>query len=350
MNRLCRSSYGSLEAVINIPSGLGDSQRVLRHFSRNSTTGEWFARAVISARPESGGSIIQNTSKRHAAQEHGDFEVVVLEDGVLKHYTHYNYPPTDDKSAWSCSAIVNDASGPDSPIVAICAAPLLQSRIPIPDKSNETTLETAILQSNGDVLHYRCLQLGACTKSTEQQHEWHRGAKITSEATGPVCLYQTSPDSLMALVPVSNGTQQHCFSSGTWTCVNFFAGMNGPSCIYTNPALKIPTVHALIRVGYRIFAKTINGNELKNTTPNLPSFLGQIRHDPRRRVSCSSNPMAVVSPSMVFGRPSNADVIVFLALGTSEDTWMVLHYGITPGTKRWVVSGVVLPHVTGMPL
>ncbi|RWA07712.1 hypothetical protein EKO27_g7391 [Xylaria grammica] len=346
MNRLCRSSYGSLDAVINIPSGSGDSQRVLRHFSRNSMTGEWYARAVISARPESGGSIIQNTSKRHTAQEHGDFEVVVLEKGVLKHYTRYNYPPTDDKSAWKCSATVNDASGPNSPIVA----PLLQSRIPIPDKLNKTTLETAILQSNGEVLHYRCPQLGACTKFTEQQHEWHRGARITTEATGPVCLYQTSPDSLMALVPVSNGTQQHRFSSGTWTCVNFFAGMNGPSCIYTNPALKIPTFHALIRVGYRIFAKTINGNELKNTTPNLPSFLSQIRHDPRHRIPCSTNPMAVVSPYIVFGRPSNTDVIVFLALGTSEDTWTVMHYGITPGTKRWIVSGVVLPHVTGMPL
>ena len=114
MNRMCQSSYGNLEAVINIAGFKGDSKRKLVHFYRDRSTGEWHTSAVISETPVSGGSIIQNTSKRFPEQIHGEFEVLVLElDGILKHYTRDNMSSQDDGMyIWRLSASINtDDSG-----------------------------------------------------------------------------------------------------------------------------------------------------------------------------------------------------------------------------------------------
>lgn len=109
MNRLCQSSYGNLEAVINITGYNGESQRKLVHFYRDSTTGQWSACDVVSHNPTTGGSMIQSVSKHHPDQVHGDFEVIVLEeDGALNHYTRDNTIPVDNGVyAWRLSATVN---------------------------------------------------------------------------------------------------------------------------------------------------------------------------------------------------------------------------------------------------
>ncbi|TGJ87937.1 hypothetical protein E0Z10_g856 [Xylaria hypoxylon] len=287
MNRLCQSSHGSLEAVINMTGYFGDSQRKLVHFSRDRMTGMWLSRAVVSDHPQSGGSMIQNTSKRHCDQKHGDFEVVVLEDNELKHYTRDNTLTVHrNASAWRCSATITAAAGPKSPIV------------------------------------------------------------------GPTCLYQISPDSLMALVPCNSGIEQHRFKSNTWTRVNTIAGMNGPSCVYTNPIAGITTFHAVVRVDYKIHVKIIEEKAWKPLELALPSSLSQIRHTPYHRVTRTTNPIAVVSPSNnMFDNSPNTEAIVFHACGPSwQDTWMILHWSLPAGTSQWVVSSVVLPHATGMPL
>lgn len=116
MNRICQSSYGNLEAVINIANHNGDPDRKLVHFCRDWATGQWIASAVVSQSPKSGGSILQSIAKRHENQDHGDFEVLVLEDGgAIKHYTRNNMTPVDGGvHAWELSAIVNHHPPPDN--------------------------------------------------------------------------------------------------------------------------------------------------------------------------------------------------------------------------------------------
>ncbi|KAI8955610.1 hypothetical protein F4801DRAFT_528357 [Xylaria longipes] len=350
MNRLCQSSYGNLEAVINISGYNGDAQRKLVHFYRDRITGQWSACAVVSSNPKSGGSMIQSISKHHANQEHGDFEVVVLEDhGALQHYTRDNTIPVDNGVyAWRLSATITAASGPKSPpVAAIDAAPLLQSQLSMGNDSDGTTLETVVIDKDQRAIHYRCAQYGTSNNSVERQHHWRQGKTIARSATGPACIYQTSPGTLMALVPTAEGgVYQYHFKNGTWTYLSNVTTMRGPSCVYTNLNAGTTTFHALVYVDYRIHNKIYLETSWKDSKSPLPASLGQIHHTPYHRV-LSTNPIAVLSQST----NTNTEAIVFHACGTGlQDAWMILHWSLPAGTGKWVVCNVVLPHVIGMPL
>ncbi|KAI1751799.1 hypothetical protein F4782DRAFT_503197 [Xylaria castorea] len=356
MNRLCQSSYGNLEAVINISGYNGDAQRKLVHFYRDRMTGQWSACAVVSSNPESGGSIIQNISKHHANQEHGDFEVVVLENhGALQHYTRDNAIPVDDGVyAWRLSATVNVASGPTSSVTAIHLAPLLQSQFSMDNNSDGTTLETVIIDKSGKAIHYRCAQYGTIDNSVERRHHWHQGRVISEtwrEITGPACIYQTSPDTLMAIIPDVDGVGQYHFKSNVWTVVRRLPAKGDPSCVYTNLVAGITVFHVLLRVEYEVHEMVFREKLWEAAKSPIPASLGQIGHTPYHRV-LATNPITILSQlNNTLGQSHNVEAMVFHASGTGlQDAWMILHWSLLAGTGEWVVRDVVLPHVIGMPL
>ncbi|KAI0456272.1 hypothetical protein F5B21DRAFT_468219 [Xylaria acuta] len=353
MNRLCQSSYGNLEAVINISGYDGNAQRQLVHFYREQMTGQWSACAVVSSNPKSGGSMIQSISKHHANQEHGDFEVVVLEDhGTLQHYTRDNTIPVDNGVyAWRLSSTVTAGSGPTSPVATIHPAPLLQSQLSMDNGSDGTTLETIFIDKYRKAIHYRCAQYGPNNNSVERQHHWRQGLVIQDWATGAACIYQTSPDTLMAIIPNEDGVNQYHFKSGGWTCIGSVTTKGDPSCVYTNLIAGTTAFHVLLRVGYGIHERVCRAKTWNIANSPLPASLGRISHTPSHRV-LSTNPITILSqPNNSLGESLNLEAIVFHACGTKlQDAWMILQWSCLAGTGEWAVSNVVLPHVIGMPL
>ncbi|KAI0446511.1 hypothetical protein F4803DRAFT_503850 [Xylaria telfairii] len=352
MNRLCQSSYGSLEAVIGISGYNGDAQCKLVHFSRDRMTGQWSASAVVSSHPKSGGSMIQSISKHHADQEHGDFEVVVLEEnGTLQHYTRDNTPAEKGAYAWRLSATVTAASESKPPVTAIYAAPLIQSQLSTDDDSDGTTLETIVVDKNRKAIHYRCAQYGTSNKSVEHRHQWREGKMISDAATGPACFYKTSSGLLTALVPSVDGVRRYHFRSTDWTFVDKFAPNGVPNGVYTTLMSGTTTFHAFVRAGYEIHDYLHQAKVWKTSTSPLPASLSRIIYTPYHRVN-STNPISILfQPANTVGQSHNTEAICFHACGTGfQDAWMILHWSLLAGTDKWFVSDIVLPRVIGMPM
>ncbi|KAJ8130764.1 hypothetical protein O1611_g2864 [Lasiodiplodia mahajangana] len=227
MNRLFYSSYETLEAAINLFSHDTDEPcRKLFHFSRERN-GSWVIRNMITDKAASGGSMIESMTNRHENQEHGDFELLVLEEGeagVLGHYTRINtvvepqvngdspgigpgyrwqrsaFIEAKDMACTHCpsklvvsfkliyrtrSALFKPPSRPEinllsslssifaafglalltsTLVLVIDAAPLVHSRLPMGRGNDGTTLETVVLDAEMKLTHYRC-----------PQHAWRRG-------------------------------------------------------------------------------------------------------------------------------------------------------------------------------
>ncbi|KAI1371823.1 hypothetical protein F4677DRAFT_450002 [Hypoxylon crocopeplum] len=336
MNRLCQSSYGNLEGVINYAGHDGNPERQLVHFCRERLTGKWHIIDVVSTKPWSGGSMIQNCTKRRPDQAHGDFEVLVLKsDGVMKHYTRDNTIPVDSGvHAWKDSATVNEKQHPQySKIVACGAAPLYQSTIPVGNSSEGCTLETALLTENGDERADRITNVGA---------------------TAPAWLYQDSKDDLKALIPLADGIAEFSFMCGVWNWCGHIPNADGPACTYIpNPAVP-SEVCIVARHNDELYFET---KDKKGEWPDLRTCCQ--KSSPLRKLSLSpchrerqGIPIAIVSRSLdALSHSPNAEAIVFHPCGSGwHDSWMVLHWTYLTTTKEWILSGVVLSEVVGMPM
>ncbi|CAJ2499765.1 Uu.00g026180.m01.CDS01 [Anthostomella pinea] len=232
MNRLCHSSYGSLEVVLSITGWKKKPERQLLHFCS----------------VHSGGSMVQDFIKRFLYQDHGDYEVLALEDGgLIKHYTKDNTIPIGSgKYAWKLAAVVNDH--PDKHyggVVACDAAPLVQSRRPPGSQSAASTLETAILRTNGDVLHYRC-PVHESDRANEPRR-WELADRITKGATGPACMYSDSEGVLKALVPLDDGIGEFYFFHSAWDRCGQIPRAYGPACVYRPRIPDHDFVYAIAR-------------------------------------------------------------------------------------------------------
>ncbi|KAI1135959.1 hypothetical protein F5Y05DRAFT_392526 [Hypoxylon sp. FL0543] len=359
MNRLCQTSYGNLEAVINLSGYNENNERRLVHFVRERVTGKWHKGDIISTKPSSGGSIIQNTTKSSTAQDHGNFEVLVLEeDGLMKHYTRDNTIPVHNgQYAWRLSTAVNKDPDPHYGNVVVCdAAPLHLSKIPVNDSFDGDTLEAAFLTSSGDVFHYRCPQLWH--GSEDMCYRWELAGRITKGATGPACLYTDLKGTLAALIPLDAGISQFYFVGGAWTRTGNIPNASGPACIYNPDPADNSIVYALARCNDELSVNrspNMEGNWLSTEWPackvQLPSPLKRLfwtAHQGEQR----GNPVAIVSQSLnVLGHSPNAEAIVFHPCGTGwQDRWMVLHWSFVTATQEWIVSGVVLNEVRGVPM
>ncbi|KAI1108013.1 hypothetical protein F5Y14DRAFT_460944 [Nemania sp. NC0429] len=375
MNRLCESSHGNLEAVINITGYKGEPQRKLIHFSRDGVTGQWSDCAVVSHRPKFGGSIIQNISPHRPDQRHGDLEVVVLEDdGILRHYTRDSaIPANKGMHAWRLSAKINEPEDTQSPVLgmllfrpqhippgdfstlAIDAAPIFQTQIPEGTNSDGTTLETLVLDSKGKMTHYRCPQLGLRDNSTDAKHQWIKKSTIpTGEVsiTGPAYLFQKD-DTLMALISHTNCINVWYFGSNNkWNRGISQPLQPGISCVYSEMIQGSSIDFALSCRDAELHVEAIPHLNQKNGEKSpLPYSLTKIRNTPHHRV-LATNPISIISrANNAPGRSQKIDAIAFHACGAGwRDTWMILHWSRDVGANEWVVSDVVLPHVTGMPL
>ncbi|KAI1432754.1 hypothetical protein GGR50DRAFT_561121 [Xylaria sp. CBS 124048] len=356
MNRICHSSFGTLEAVLNLANFNGEGHRRLVHFTRLRATGEWTPLTVISETPKSGGSIIQNVSKPYAKAEHGDFEVLVLEqNGAVRHYTRDN-SDADNDFCWRLSGTVNTISDSGRPNTqAIEAAPLVQTQTSMSPLMDGTCLETAILEEGGSMVHYRRPQYrGSGALVAEYMTEWYRGTTIVQGATGPACLYQPDRETLMALVPTLSGIKRyrHHERSNSWMSIGILAGKSGPGFVYSITTPSGPVLRAIYRDGYHIDEKVCNEPNWDDTFEGvLPASFNHIRDTLYHRVY-RTVPISIASQSMSgLGDSSNAEAIVFHASGTGyQDAWMVLHWSLPAGHDEWVVSSVVVPNVIGMPI
>ncbi|KAI2638623.1 hypothetical protein GGS21DRAFT_509165 [Xylaria nigripes] len=358
MNRICHSSYGTLEAVINLVNFREVGPRKLVHFSRDRMTGEWNVNCVISDTPKAGGSIVQNMSKRYGAQVHGDFEVVVPEiDGAVRHYTRDN--SIDGEYIWKMSAVVNteisNITLMESNTNAIDAAPLIQSRIPMGAFEDGVCLETALLEENGNMTHYRCPQPGyeAKSEAKEHRHPWFRCGVIARAATGPACLYLHHANNLMAIVPVISGIGRYRLheKADSWTLISMLPEMEGPGCAYSVLTSSEIMFRAIIRDGYDITEKVLKESTWEETEVTLPSSLDHIAYTKNHK-TFPINPIALASHFYHgIGESHDTEALVFHATGSGHmDAWMILHWTLPAGTEEWIVSGVVLRRVIGMPL
>ncbi|KAI0377647.1 hypothetical protein F5Y04DRAFT_263869 [Hypomontagnella monticulosa] len=355
MNRLCYSSYGNLEAVINFTGHNESSKRSLVHLYQEHTTGKWHKCDVVSYKPFSGGSIIQNSTKRQQDQVHGDFEVLVLEEnGLVQQYTRDNTIPVDSgEYAWKLSATVNGERHQQyGDIVACDAAPIYQSNIPIDGSEfyDASTLETTILTSSGTVLHYRCPQTNGDWEAV--CHRWELTGGIAFNATGPACLYQRCGNELNALVPMPGCIAEYSFKGGVWNVTNIIKEASGPASIFNLSPEEPSLIFAIVRCqdGFQPRSSTGKSPSWMADPITLPLALRIPREDPRYK-ECKGNPMALVSR---FPDPKNCwhmDAIVFHPCGTEkQDRWMVLHWNFDGDEDGWVVSGVVLDDIEKAPL
>lgn len=216
------------------------------------------------------------------------------------------------------------------------------------------SLDTAVVTLGGDMIHYRSPQNGTGKSLLADRYQWKRGALITTEVTGPAFLHKSDGKPLTALVPVRDSINAYYFKLGKWAMLSSVSNTNGTVCAAYVPVPGTTAVETIIRVGYTL--KSLNAVDMKampyeRTETPLPPAVSQIRASPCHRIRPSS-PITIVSQHRNgLGHSPNTDALIFHACGTGwQDTWMILHWSILAGTNEWVVSGVVLPHVNGMPL
>ncbi|KAI1079010.1 hypothetical protein F5B20DRAFT_591019 [Whalleya microplaca] len=352
MNRLCQTSYGSLEAVITLSGFEDDPEQQLVHFCRERETGKWSIVDVVSINPLSGGSIIQNSTQTRRSQCHGDLEVVVLEEGgKMKHYTgNTSTEKVFREDFWQLSATINGHRDPNHGIIVACdSASLYQSKSSI-KSSKGTTLETAILTTDGDIFHYRSPQFGH--EIIDKSEKWKLEGTIAVSATGPANIYREIDGVLKALVPHSDGIGEYSFKYGKWSQSCHIRNLEGPACTFIpNPATP-STIYAIGRKKecLRLALQTIPG-KWQEQESEMPLPLKVLRYSFHHRMH-QGNPMAIVSQSLTtLGHSPNAEAIVFHPSGTGwQDTWMVLHWSYLAASQEWVISGVVKAEVDGMPM
>ena len=155
--------HGNFEAVV-LEGG------ELVHYYRDNTKphGEWTRGKVISSKATGPGAIIQSDFGG-AAQ--GNFEVVVLEGTNLVHYYRDNF--RDPHGKWYYTAVVTDkATGPAS---------LIQSKF---GKQPGGNFELVVPEGSVLVHYYR--------DNTQANSPWRRSQVVTSDATGPGAIIQST--------------------------------------------------------------------------------------------------------------------------------------------------------------
>jgi hypothetical protein len=171
--RLIQSSYvvagnnPNFEAVVlEHPT---PATKQLTHYYRNNADPKrpWIRTVVVSPIANSSGSLIQST---YGLPEHpGNFEVLVLEGSNMVHYYRDNA-----NGHWIKGPIVSDR--------ATGAASLIQSSY-ILKADMPANFEAVILEGN-NLVHY--------WRDNSNGNVWNKGPVITSKATGPGSLIQST--------------------------------------------------------------------------------------------------------------------------------------------------------------
>jgi hypothetical protein len=155
-----RGGHGNLEVVVQYDNRL-------IHFWHDETMPDWRSGQTISTNATGPASIIQSSFK---SRDHGNFEVVVAEGNLLVHYFHDN---SDVTSPWQRGQTISTrASGPAS---------IVQSSFKSGDHGNFEV----VAQEGNQIVHY-------FHDNANVTLPWRRGQTISTRATGPASIIQSS--------------------------------------------------------------------------------------------------------------------------------------------------------------
>ena len=155
-----RGSLGNLEAVVQYGNRL-------IHFWRDNTLTEWRGGQTISTTATGPASIIQSSFK---SRDHGNFEVVVQEGNQIVHYFHDN---ADLNLLWRRGQTISTrATGPAS---------IIRSSF----KSGKHGNFEVVVQEGTQIVHY-------FNDNADVNLPWRRGQTISARATGPATIIQSS--------------------------------------------------------------------------------------------------------------------------------------------------------------
>jgi Tc toxin complex TcA C-terminal TcB-binding domain len=168
----------SLEVVVLQTSGLV-------HYRKQNNTGVWMEQGVISNQATGAGCIIQSSFQ---SGDRGNFEVVVLENNKLVHYSKDH-----TKNGWDRGAVITDR--------ATSAGWIIQSRIRDGQHGN---FEVVVCEGK-QLVHY-------WKDNSDRSSPWRRGQVITNKATGAGCIMHGSFNAIgnfEVVVPEENGKLAH---------------------------------------------------------------------------------------------------------------------------------------------
>ena len=168
----------SLEVIVLQTEGLV-------HYHKNNQTGQWLKQRTISEKATGAGCIIQSTFQ---SDNHGNFEVVVLEGNQLVHYWKDH-----TKNEWDRGAVISDR--------ATSPGWIIQSRI---RDGRHGNFEVVVCEGK-QLVHY-------WKDNSDLASPWRRGQVITTKATDGGCILHGSFGSVgnfEVIVPEENQTLSH---------------------------------------------------------------------------------------------------------------------------------------------
>ena len=168
----------SLEVIVLQTEGLV-------HYHKNNQTGEWLKQRTISKKATGAGCIIQSTFQ---SDNHGNFEVVVLEGKQLVHYWKDH-----TKNEWDRGAVISDR--------ATSPGWIIQSRI---RDGRHGNFEVVVCEGK-QLVHY-------WKDNGDLASPWRRGQVITTKATDAGCILHGSFGSVgnfEVIVPEENQILSH---------------------------------------------------------------------------------------------------------------------------------------------
>ena len=168
----------SLEVIVLQTKGLV-------HYRKNNQTGQWINQGTISEKATGAGCIIQSTFQ---SDNHGNFEVVVLEGKQLVHYWKDH-----TKNGWQRGAVISDR--------ATSPGWIIQSRI---RDGRHGNFEVVVCEGK-QLVHY-------WKDNGDLASPWRRGQVITTKATDGGCILHGSfgfVGNFEVIVPEENQTLSH---------------------------------------------------------------------------------------------------------------------------------------------
>jgi hypothetical protein len=168
----------SLEVIVLQTEGLV-------HYRKNNQTGAWINQGIISEKATGAGCIIQSTFQ---SDNHGNFEVIVLEGNQLVHYWKDH-----TKNQWNRGAVISDR--------ATSSGWIIQSRI---RDGRHGNFEVVVCEGK-QLVHY-------WKDNSDLASPWRRGQIITTKATDAGCILHGSFGSVgnfEVIVPEENQTLSH---------------------------------------------------------------------------------------------------------------------------------------------
>jgi hypothetical protein len=186
---------GNFEALLLRDNGL---VTYLVHYSRNNSNPAlpWRTIGVLSSSATASAGLVESTYRPDPTVT-GDFHTLVLERDQLVHYWRDNSNPA---KPWNRGAVVSPVYPNLGPVGAAC---LIESSYKTDPNQPGSNLEALVLEGTSGSPPYSLMHYWKDNNS-DPTHGWNRGELVSSTATGPACLIQSSSGNFQALVLEGN--------------------------------------------------------------------------------------------------------------------------------------------------